>query len=86
MNETRDQGRAILIIIAIITLLFINVGIFYTTQVSRERDQVSDDSASGASAAKLDVTSLQQLDNRVHVDVEEKLKPYQSGRSNPFSN
>jgi len=84
-SDTKMQGRAIMIVIAIVALVFINAGIFYTTQIAKETNKaIGSTDQQKVSTTKLDTTNLERLNGRVSVDVEPQLAPYASGRANPF--
>lgn len=83
---TRSQGRAIMMAIAIVALVFINAGIFYTARVSQQTDralieQISSDSVT---TSKLAQDKVDRLSDRLSVDVEPQLTPFTTGRDNPF--
>ncbi len=82
----RSQGRAIMMAIAIVALLFINAGIFYTARISQQTDRslVEQPVSDGVTTSKLATDKLERLTGRVNVDVEQQLVPLSTGRDNPF--
>lgn len=85
-SEARSQGRAIMMGIAIIALLFINGGIFYTTQLTKKTNSAtSGNTPSTITTTKLDTVSIDRLKGREAVDVNAKLAPTGTGRANPFN-
>ncbi len=84
MNESREQGRATLVIIAIVTLIFINIGMYYTFRITQQSNQITANTDQKTSTAQLDTVNVSKLSDRTHVDVEDKLNPLSSGRDNPF--
>ena len=82
----RSQGRAIMMIIAIMALLFINAGIFYTARISQQTDHslVEQTTSDTVTTSKLATDKLERLTGRVSVDVEPQLVPFSTGRNNPF--
>lgn len=84
-QDTKLQGRAILLGMAITVLVFINVGIFYTTKLTRDTGSaVTLTEDSKVTKTKLDTVTLEKLQNRTVIDIEAKLTPYTSGKNNPF--
>lgn len=83
-GDTKASGRAIMIIIAIIVLVFINVGIFYTTRITKQTGQTAPLDTKHTSTSTLDNATIQKLQNRSAIDVENQLTPYTTGRSDPF--
>lgn len=82
----RSQGRAVMMAIAIVALLFINAGIFYTARISQQTDHslVEQTTSDAVTTSKLATDKLERLTGRVSVDVEPQLVPFSSGRDNPF--
>ncbi len=86
MNSSKNQTRAVVIVFAIIALVFVNIGIFYTRRITNQADITTTNTTTDTvSTTKLDETSLSKISNRVSVNVDDQLQPYSDGRSDPFT-
>lgn len=87
MEEAKNQSKIILFTLLIVVLLLVNIGIYYTGKISKLTSQYSQSAKTTSSEPiKLNSSILDKISNRVKIDVEPDLKPFSSGRLNPFSN
>lgn len=84
-TENKSHNRAIIIVTAIVALIFVNAGIFYTSRIARKANEITTaNQGTVPTTAKLNSQTLQALQSRTPVSVEDKLKSNTSGRTNPF--
>ena len=87
MEEAKNQSKIILFTMLIVVLLLVNVGIYYTGKISKLTFEYSKSIETTASEPiKINAMILEEISNRIKIDVEPDLKPFSSGRLNPFSN
>lgn len=85
METQKGHNRAVLIVTAIITLIFINAGIFYTSRIARQANEPTTDiNTTTLAVPKLNTDTLAKLKARNSSDVESALQISGAGRGNPF--
>ncbi len=85
MNQKHNQSRIIFVAVAIVTLIFINIGIFYTSEIIKQTEIPTNSASQAIGLIKLNNNALNILRQRQIVNVDNQLNPYQSGRPEPFS-
>lgn len=86
METAKGHNRAVLIVTAIITLIFINAGIFYTSRIAKQANLSIGTAATATLAVpKLNTDTLAKLKARSSSNVDNALKPASEGRGNPFT-